>query len=231
MTSITTTRNSPGGPSTLATLRRLLPTRPLSLAEALRIAELQANRLLEVSGVIAAPVPTEIVSLLPRLTLEYDFDMPVSGSSVWDRKRRSWVITLNASEPDTRLRFSLLHEYKHIIDHGSAGLTDSGGSYFGLSPVEYVAEYFAGCVLMPKRLVKRMWGDGIQRVSDLAGLFEVSERAMAVRLSQLRLAGPTPRCVQPLVAGRRRPAVPRRRSSYERPPSVHWKLPTAQVTA
>jgi hypothetical protein len=39
----------------------------------------------------------------------------------------------------------------HIIDHYHPGL---GGylpqTIYGLTPVEYVAEYFAGCVLMPK---------------------------------------------------------------------------------
>jgi hypothetical protein len=45
-------------PSVLASLRSLFPGRRLRFAEALRLAELQANRFLERSGVQAAPVPT-----------------------------------------------------------------------------------------------------------------------------------------------------------------------------
>lgn len=109
-------------PSVLASLRALLPARRLMLSEALRLAELQANRLLELSGVHEAPVSSEIVSGLPRVHVTYDLDMPVSGASSWDAKRKSWVITLHATEPDTRHRITLLHEYKHIIDHGHAGV-------------------------------------------------------------------------------------------------------------
>jgi Zn-dependent peptidase ImmA (M78 family) len=186
-------------PSVLALLRSVLPAkRKLRFGEALRIAELQANKLLEQAGITDAPVPSEIVTGLPRITVEYEIDMPCSGASDWDGHRRTWVITLNALEPDTRHRFSLLHEYKHIIDHGSPGLVDLGNfRYFGREPVEYIAEYFAGCVLMPKRLVKRAWGEGIQRLNDLADLFDVSPQAMSVRLAQLGLTEPRPRCSPP----------------------------------
>lgn len=164
------------------------------LSEALRLAELQANSLLELSGVHEAPVSSEIVSGLPRVHVTYDLDMPVSGGSSWDAKRKSWVITLHATEPDTRHRITLLHEYKHIIDHGHAGvLAPLGRTYFGLTPVEYVAEYFAGCVLMPKRLVKRAWGERVQRTEDLAELFDVSTRARPTR----RLKPPTTHRAQP----------------------------------
>ena len=95
----------------------------------------------------------------------YDLDMPVSGASNWDATRKNWVITLHATEPDTRHRITMLHEYKHIIDHGHAGLVAPlGRTYYGLTPVEYVAEYFAGCVLMSKRLVKRAWGEYVTPV-------------------------------------------------------------------
>jgi hypothetical protein len=167
-----------------------MPQRPLQLFEALRIAELQANRLLELRGMSEdVPIIESVITGLPRIEVDYEIDMPCSGASDWDSHRRVWVITLNALEPETRQRLSLLHEYKHIIDHGGPGLVDMGErTFYGRSATEYLAEYFAGCVLMPKRLVRRAWGDGIQRVADLAELFDVSERAMEVRLHQLKLA-------------------------------------------
>ncbi len=211
-------------PSVLSVLRALLPRRPLQLFEALPIAELQANRFLALSGSgDELPVPTDIVTSLPRILVEYDAAMPVSGASDWDSARRSWVITLNALEPETRNRFSLFHEYKHIIDHEAPRVLTvvRDRTYFGLSPEEYLAEYFAGCVLMPKRLLKRAWGDGIQRPADLAELFDVSARAMEVRLAQLRLTEPTPRCTGRLVTARR-PYIRAGRGSYHRQFSGNW---------
>jgi Zn-dependent peptidase ImmA (M78 family) len=185
----TNNNENPEQPSVLASLRALLPKRRLNLFEAMRIAELQANRLLELSGARDIPVPIEVVTDLPRIHIDYEVDMPASGASDWDSQRKTWVITLNALEPGTRQRLSILHEYKHIIDHGSAGLVPErhGRTHYGLSQEEFLAEYFAGCVLMPKRILKRAWGDGIQRIGDLAELFDVSERAMQVRLGQVGL--------------------------------------------
>jgi len=184
-------------PSLLTRLRDLAPKRPLSLFEALRLAELQANRLLELRNVTRLPVRSEIVSSLPRICVEYDFDMPdhAAGASIWDTSRKTWVITLNPAHPDTRQHFTLLHEYKHILDHGQPGLRgDVSGRYYGLTPTEYVADYFAGCVLMPKRLVKSVWVKGVQRPRDLALVFDVSEAAISVRLRQIGLTTPSQRC-------------------------------------
>src|SRR5690242_15796001 len=89
------------GRSVLASLRALLPNRRLHLSEARRIAELQANRLRELTGVESAPVPVEVITQLPRIAVDYEIDMPCSGASGWDNERKTWVITINALEPDT----------------------------------------------------------------------------------------------------------------------------------
>jgi Zn-dependent peptidase ImmA (M78 family) len=127
-------------------------------------------------------------------TVEHDPDLAgiaASGSSHWDWQRRSWIISLNPDEPATRNRFTLIHEYKHIIDHGSSGIHQTKASIRPLQ--EIVADYFAGCVLMPKRLLKAAYCDGIQRPADLAELFDVSEAAVHVRLDQIGLTEQVPR--------------------------------------
>jgi len=179
-------------PSVLASLRSLVPTRALQFSEALRIAELQANRLLQLLAITDGPVPSEIVSELPRIQVRYR-ELPTSGLSYWNGE--TWVIGLNRAEPRTRQRFTLLHEYKHILDHGRAEyLYRADGRYSAAERAEQVADYFAGCALMPKRLVKRAWGEGMQRTSELARLFDVSERAIRFRLTQLGLADQSARC-------------------------------------
>jgi hypothetical protein len=215
--------------SVLASLRALLPDRQLSLDAALLLAERQAERLLRLRGITTSPVPVSIVTGLSRITVDHDPDLPrhaASGCSHWDSQARSWVISINPDEPETRQRFTILHEYKHIIDHYHPGL---GGrlptTVYGLPPAEYVAEYFAGCVLMPGRWVKTAYYHGIQQLDELAAVFAVSPRAMEVRLSQLRLSEPLPQPVS-VTPGYR--LQPRRR--YYRPLSLNWKpMPVKEV--
>jgi len=111
--------NQPGG-SVLASLRALVPNYPITLDEALRLAERQATRLLELCGGATVPVSTRIVSNQPRITVEPDPELPAhaaSGCSDWDSHRRTWIISLNPTESRRRQRFTVLHEYKHILDH------------------------------------------------------------------------------------------------------------------
>jgi hypothetical protein len=208
----------PGG-SVLASLRALIPNQPLHLADALRLAERQANRLLELCDSLAVPVPISIVSDQPRISIEPDPDLPTqaaSGCSDWDARRRTWVIRLNPAEPRRRQRFTVLHEYKHILDHYHPGLAGPlPHTIFGLNPTEYVAEYFAGCALIPKRLLTAAYYDGIQNAADLAQLFDVSKEAIHVRLIQTGLT-------EPLFDGptRRSTASPARRPRYYRTSEV-----------
>ena len=186
-----TTSDPASGASVLGILRSLLPNRRLLLSEALRIAELQAERLRRLRGYSDIPVSLNIIKTLPRLLIEQDDELPAkaaSGVSYWDATRRSWIIGLNSTEPATRQRLSALHEYKHIVDHYHPGIVDHGRRPAGMEPAEYVADYFAGCVLVPKRLLKAAYYDGIQRVTDLAELFDVSRRAIEVRLTQVGLS-------------------------------------------
>ncbi len=180
-----------GAGSVLTRLRALLPDRPLGLQETVSIVELQAARLLHLQGISDAPVPTAAVSELPRVTVVADHELTrhaASGTSHWSRERQAWIISVNPSEPLTRQRFTVVHEYWHIIMHYHPGLRGPlPTAIFGLDPVEYLAEYFAGCVLMPKRWLKSAFYAGVQQTDELAALFDVSPRAMEVRLSQLGL--------------------------------------------
>lgn len=188
----------------LQRLRSVVPQRPLSVAEARRVAELQANVLLKLCGIGDAGTPAEIVEALPFVEVSYRHDLPTSGLTYWRKPR--WQIVINADEPFVRQRFSLMHELKHALDHPfidylypAAGTTDSD------KRAELTADYFAACALMPRRHVKRLWGEGVQQVGDLAGVFGVSELAMSYRLDQLGLTEPRRRCDH---GYRRLPALP-----------------------
>ena len=171
-------------PSTLGSLRALIPNRPCQFAEALVIAELQASRLLSLTGVEQAPVPSEVVSELPRISVHCR-PIPMSGLSYWNGD--AWIIAINRSEPPTRQRFTLMHEFKHIVYHGRVSDLYRGGHHRAGQQAEQAADYFAGCVLMPRVMLKQAWSRGLQTHSALARHFETSERAIHVRLAQVGL--------------------------------------------
>jgi hypothetical protein len=181
--------------SLLYQLRNLMPTRPLTQFEAYRLAELQANRMLELAGVDQPGTPDELITGLPFITISLRNDMPISGLSRWVKPR--WRVCLNGNESAVRRRYSLAHEFKHILDHGVCDrlypTTQWGNAE---DRAEKVCDYFAAALLMPKRLVKRRFFEGLRDPGDLAGEFGVSPQAMRIRLDQLGLTERqrTPRC-------------------------------------
>jgi len=179
--------------SVLAMLRALVPQRPLSPSEALRIAELQANRLLEHFDIHTPTVPEEIVTELPRIRVVAELGLPVSGAVHWNG--RYWIIAINGDEHPLRQRFSLMHEFKHVLDHTTKQWLYRDRPFQSASgQAERTADYFAACLLMPKRTVKRLWFEGPQSVAHVAHQMRVSPAAVRYRLNQLGLSDPPSRC-------------------------------------
>jgi Zn-dependent peptidase ImmA (M78 family) len=177
-------------PTLLHELRRVIPARPLRYGEALRIAELQAAKLLALSGVTDGPVPETIISGLPKTQVERLRPLGVSGFSQWSKGR--WLIVLNGDEPHGRQRFSLAHEFKHVIDHPLiAVLYPPALGQDAKTRAEQVCDHFAACLLMPRPFVKRAWVSGNQDVRRLAAYFEVSVPAMRMRLQLIGLTEQT----------------------------------------
>lgn len=179
--------------SLLARIRSVVPLRPLTQSEALRVAELQANLLLKELEIVEAPVPETIVAEFPRVHVQRLSPIPVSGSAQWAKGR--WHIVLNGSEPLVRQRFSLAHEFKHVLDAPFAAfLYPDARGVSGHDRGEQVADFFAACLLMPRMWIKSAWGSGTQQLPALARRFGVSQSAMQVRLLQTGLIDPPPRC-------------------------------------
>ncbi|TDD28354.1 ImmA/IrrE family metallo-endopeptidase [Kribbella turkmenica] len=175
--------------SVLADLRSVIPSHKITFAQAKRIAEQQANRLLALSGVTTGPQPSgSLIGRLPRIRIVTD-ELPVSVSGTTHWSGSHWIIVLNQADPVARQRFTLMHEFKHIIDHGRVDQLYTGNNrYTAAEQAERAADYFAACYLMPKRRLKAAWAQGIQTSARLAQRFDVSIRAMEVRLQDTRIS-------------------------------------------
>lgn len=186
-------------PEQLRELRAALPRRALSGSEALQLAERQAWLLRwQVGYGERTALATEVLQRLPFL-IDVSFRPGLARSGLATKTERGWAIVLHAGEPRVRQRFSLAHEIKHVLDDGLAtqlqgGLYPAGGGFTAAERTEWICDYFAACLLMPKLLVRRDWTAGLQRIVPLARRYEVSTQAMRVRLEHLGLLEPVPRC-------------------------------------
>jgi Zn-dependent peptidase ImmA (M78 family) len=183
---------SRAGRTVIAQVRDLMPRRPLSITEAYSIAEKQAYTLLDLLDIHGPHVtydkllalPNIEIMLQPGYLLEH-----ISGLSHFHQGR--WLIVVDKNDIHGRRRFTLAHEFKHIIDHPFDQLVYArlgyGDEQRQHAHIEALCQHFAACFLMPKTWVKNSWANGIQDVYNLASLFQVSVSAMDVRLRSLGL--------------------------------------------
>jgi predicted transcriptional regulator len=170
----------------IADLRGLLPARALDDREARATGELQATRLLSVLDQYEPPVDVSLICELPRVRVRVVPTLPDSGLTHWERG--TWVIGINRNDSRTRRRFSLGHEFKHILDHTHIDelyLDEHGQS--APKQAELMCDHFAACLLMPRPWVKRLWAQGAHDAEELAARFNVSPAAMDRRLQELGL--------------------------------------------
>src|SRR5665811_19525 len=145
------------------------------------------DSLLAHTGIEKPAVPESVVTDLPFVTVTRRPGFPTSGMAT--QTDSGWVIVLRAEEAKVRQRFTLLHEFKHVLDDPFIEwLYPTRNDYSPEERAERISDYFAACVLMPRMWIKRDWaGGGIQDIDRLARRYQVSRVAMAVRLSELRL--------------------------------------------
>jgi Zn-dependent peptidase ImmA (M78 family) len=192
---MTSTSSLPVPPRLLAHLRQLAPKRALTASESFAIARLQATRLRELLGITTPDMPLDWVTDVPRLTVvvvpAHQLGDGTSGFTT--RKDGRYVIAVNKNTSRTHRRFTLAHEFKHLIDYPYAGIWHAGLGHGEPESrergIERVADHFAAHVLMPTMLVKRAWFQGVQQPRLLSEVFAVSETAMRIRLDRLGLTG------------------------------------------
>jgi Zn-dependent peptidase ImmA (M78 family) len=176
----------------IAELRALMPARALQDHEARGIAERQAMRWLETYELIEPPVDVGLICELPRIRVRVEPNLTDSGLTHWNRG--AWVIGVNRDDSRTRRRFTLAHEFKHILDHPHIDtIYNDERRQPDAKRAELMCDQFAACLLMPRPWVKRLWAQGMQDVTALGLIFNVSPAAMSRRLQELGLVAPRQR--------------------------------------
>lgn len=163
-------------------------------------------RLLRENGIDDPPIPVEQICRAFGAEIRREpFNGDVSGALIRESDRI--VIGVNALHARTRQRFTIAHEFGHLILHkGHLSHFDRAPFRINLrntvssqavDPEEIEANQFAAEILMPFALLKRDLSSLADRdfdVSDdeafglvqmLAQRYEVSIQAMAIRLSSL----------------------------------------------
>jgi predicted transcriptional regulator len=175
-----------GDDETLDRLRDLVPGRPLNWSEARSLAERQAALLLKLAYIDEPPILQFVIGSLPSIVVERRAGWPTSGMAV--QGEHHWRIVLCADDPVRRQRFSLAHEFKHVLDdpvieHMHAHIKPERRE----ARAERLCDYFAACLLMPRAWIKRDWAAGVQDARELANRYYVSRSAMETRLHDIGL--------------------------------------------
>lgn len=172
------------------------------MAARFSLARRKARELLRRAEVEEAPIPVEDFADLLGADIEYEpFDGELSGMVL--RRGKRAVIGINETHHIHRQRFSIAHELGHLLLHRSESfhLDDTPPeqirprfrnerSSTGEDEDEVEANQFAAELLMPaaflERDIKEFFGqDAEVATRKLAERYNVSEQAMAIRLSVL----------------------------------------------
>ncbi len=178
----------------IADLRAMPAKRPLTYGESLQFARFQAARVRRWAD--ATEPAINLVWLLNQravpVNLVPSYKLSEESGLTTDQVTGRLEMFINENEPAVRQRFTLAHEFKHVLDFDDAPLLHaalaSGNDEIKKNLIEAIANEFAGHLLMPKPLVTSAWFK-CQNVSLLANLFDVSVEAMTRRLTKLGILG------------------------------------------
>lgn len=144
-------------------------------------------------------LPIDVTAIAHALGLETQAlhldDPSTDGLLVKDQPRSPFKAVVSTDTHPHRQRFTYAHEIGHYIHkyqdlpkEERAGRVEHRDelSPEGIDPEEIWANRFAAALLMPAAIVRRHWGEGRSR-DELARMFDVSRRAMDLRIATLGL--------------------------------------------
>lgn len=140
------------------------------------------------------PVPVQTLPALLGIKLRPAF-LGNDVSGMLEKAGDSFLLTVNALDPNTRQRFTIAHELGHYmlhrhlvgdgVDDDRAYRSTEVGKYHNtlIGPKEETeANKFAANLLMPRNAITKERKRLQDSVSEMAKLFQVSEHAMSIRM-------------------------------------------------
>lgn len=155
-----------------------------SFCQMVKAVETLATIYLKRGDVRRVPVPSELVLLAdPQRRIELQpVPLKAHHGGLWFIGDE-WLIQYNNRESLGAIRYTIFHEAYHILCHRISPAfrrIDHGYRPFD----EVAADYFATCILMPRKWVREQWRR-VYSIPRMALIFRVSESAMRMRLTQL----------------------------------------------
>ena len=174
----------------------------------IRFARSEAEKLIEKFEFTKENLPINVKLIAKHLNLkvvEKQLDEDVSGLLISDKRigGASYVF-VNENDSPVRRRFTISHEIGHYvlrhkfdtenvhIDRVFHAIPRLSSAVSGVDEREVEANQFAASLLMPANFVTELVNDlnsalSENHISDLAKKFKVSEQAMTIRLTTLKL--------------------------------------------
>lgn len=158
-----------------------------------------ADSLLKEVGINGPPVPIDAIVKARGIAVRQMDLKEISGLVV--RDGNVTVIGVNKDHALTRRRFTIAHECAHALLHDGKEIHydkdyrvdfRSGESSLGVNVEEMEANFFAACILMPRRFLEADplmseldVEDAAPTVKALAARYKVSPHAMSIRVGNL----------------------------------------------
>ncbi|NKE43640.1 ImmA/IrrE family metallo-endopeptidase [Roseomonas frigidaquae] len=149
---------------------------------------------IQIVGRYLEDIPVDLDAMADDLGLEvrYVDNLSDDVSGKIERTRGGYRVTVNASHPRRRQRFTLAHEIAHFIMHRDLigdGIVDNAMyRSAGLSDeIERQANRYAADILMPAAAVRRLYRQNVKSFAAMANAFDVSAEAAQVRMKDLRV--------------------------------------------
>jgi Zn-dependent peptidase ImmA (M78 family) len=159
----------------------------------------RVSELLKDNGVVRSPVPVERIAQNLRIEVRFEAaEEDLSGALIREPKGRV-VIGVNSAHHPNRQRFTIAHEIGHFILHKGMNLHVDEDFRINLrdgstNDEEIDANAFAAELLMPTafigRDIQKLGPIDQQALEKLARRYQVSSRAMEIRLTNLGLKTP-----------------------------------------
>jgi Zn-dependent peptidase ImmA (M78 family) len=146
-----------------------------------------ANAQLKKTRADSVPISTEVALRIDKEGYVEVQLLPIRSchGALW-RRANKWVIQVKADDTPQMRRFTLFHEAFHILAHCNTRPVFSKVGKTQGSFNEMLANYFAICMMMPRKLVEQKWQES-RSLEKMAEIFDVPKSAMWFRLTQVGL--------------------------------------------